>query len=222
MNYSFVKKTVANAIWIIFAFIITIGSFIFYDSNITSYQEVETHNSKELIKSIDKILTLNQNTLTNSKKFAKSVAKSASELEDFEFIGAISTQLIELIADPEDAQIRSTAIRMLTNWNNKIVKPNPKIADFYEDVNDMIETLKTTKDKDDFLAIQDLLNDIFSEMVGNALDQSDKILSYTKKLEKDIASIKKQLVQNKLNANEAKKLEKRQKRVKDLQILLYS
>ena len=122
MNNTIVKRIFGIAIWIVIAFTITIGSFIFYDSSMSSYQDVEIKNSKVLTKSIDEILALNKKTLEGSNKFAKSLSDSAGELEQFEFIGSISTQLMELTAYPEDMAKRKIVVGMLTSWNEKIIK----------------------------------------------------------------------------------------------------
>ena len=102
MNNMIVKKIFGIAIWIIIAFVITISSFVYYNISISSYQDVEIENSKVLTKSIDDISKLNTKTLNSSNQFAQTLSKNASELEQFEFIGSVSTQIMKLIAYPND------------------------------------------------------------------------------------------------------------------------
>jgi len=203
MNNTIVKKIFGIAIWIVIAFSITIGSFIFYNSSMTSYQDIEIKNSKVLMKSIDKILDLNKKTLKGSKKFSITLSNSAEELEQFEFIGSLSSQLMELTAYPDDKAKRDMVVSMLTNWNEKIIKHSINLKEFYIDIKDSIDIVKVTQDKGEFVSMQELLNEIFTVMVENALDQSDKALEHTNKLAKDVDTMKKSLNLNKINAKEA-------------------
>jgi len=213
MNNTIVRKIFAINIWIIVAFTVTISSFVYYNSSISSYQELEIENSKVLSESIEYILKLNDETLAGSQNFAEGLKKSVAVIEEFEFIGAISTQLIELTAFPEDKSKRDLIIRMLTNWNEKIVRNNPVLAEFYEDIKENIDILKTTRDPDDLIGFQELLNDIFASMVENALDNSDAALSQTEGLSENITNIKKSLGTNKKNSLAAK--ESRQQSIDD-------
>ena len=213
MNNTIVKKIFGIAIWIVLAFIITIGSFIFYNSSMTVYQDVEVKNSVVLTKSIDSILSLNKKTLKASEKFALTLSDSAAELEQFEFIGSLSSQLMELIAYPEDSAKRRMLVSMLTNWNEKVIKKSKTLNEFYPDIKDSIAILAVTRDKDEMVSMQDLLNEIFTVMVENALDQSDRALEHTDKLAKDIDTMKELLNINKINTQKAK--EARDEAIKD-------
>ena len=206
MNYTIVKKIFGIAIWIILAFVITIVSFFLYDSSMSSYQDVEIKNSKVLMQSIDEILLLNEKTLKGSEKFAKMLTASANEIEQLEFIGSIASQLMELTAYPDDIAKRRLVVSMLTNWNEKVIQKSEVLNEFYIDIKDSIEIIKTTNDKSEFVATQDLLNEIFAVMVESALDQSDKAISSTAELAKDIDAMKESLNINKLNVNKAKKV----------------
>ena len=203
MNFSIVKRIFGIAIWIILAFVITIVSFFLYDSSMSSYQDVEIKNSKVLMQSIDEILLLNAKTLKSSRDFANILTKSANDIESLEFIGSIASQLMELTAYPEDIQKRRLVISMLTNWNEKVIYKSEILNDFYSEIKESIEIVKTTNDTSEFVATQDLLNEIFAVMVENALDQSDKVISRTEELAKDIDTIKISLNLNKSNVKEA-------------------
>ena len=203
MNNTIVRKIFAINIWIVVAFTVTISSFIYYNSSIGSYQEVEIKNSQILNESVDYILKLNEETLQGSQQFADGLEKSVGVIEEFEFIGAISTQLIELTAFPEDKIKRAVTIKMITNWNEKIVKNNAVLSEFYEDIKENVEILGTTRDPDDFIGFQELLNDIFASMVENALDNSDTALLQTEELSKNITNIKQSLNKNKQNSQSA-------------------
>jgi methyl-accepting chemotaxis protein len=200
MNYKIVKRIFSVAVWILLAFTVTIFSFIYYNSSIGEYQALEANNAKILNKSIDKIFNLNEKTLADSNRFAATLDESSANIEQFEFIGSISTQLIELAAFPNDVKKRNMVISMLTNWNEKVVKGNSILGEFYPDIKDGIKIIKTSTDPDDIISIQEVLNDIFSAMVDNALDQSDKALENTTALAKNLTDIKKSLIMNKKNA----------------------
>ena len=203
MNNTIVKKIFAITIWIVIAFIITISNFILYNSSMTTYQNVEVKNSVTLAKSIDEILKLNNKTLNGSKKFAVTLSDSATELEQFEFIGSLSTQLMELTAYPNDKKKRNLVISMLNNWNEKVIKTSKTLNEFYADIKDQIKIVAITKDKSEFVSMQELLNEIFSVMVDRALDNSDKAMEHTKELAIDIDTMKKSLYLNKTNVTKA-------------------
>ena len=74
---------------------------------------------------------------------------------------------------------------------------------FYEDILDGINIIKESKDPDEIVSIQEILNDIFSAMVEDALDRSDKALDQTKYLKNNIIKIKKSLLDNKNNVQMA-------------------
>ena len=205
MNNIIVKKIFGIAVWIIIAFAITISSFIYYNVSMSAYQDVEIENSKILSKSIDDISKLNTKTLNSSNKFAVTLSKNASELEQFEFIGSISTQIMKLIAYPSDKTNRKVIIiTMLTNWNEKVVKNSAVLEEFYEDIKDKIAKITSSNNKEEFISLQELLNEIFTVMVDNALDKSDEALVYTSTLAKDIATMKHSLNLNKISTNKAK------------------
>ena len=203
MNNTIVRKIFAINVWIIVAFTVTIGSFVYYNSSMSAYQEIEMSNSIELNKSIDYILKLNTKTLEDSNAFAKDIENSAAAVEEFEFIGAISTQLMELTAFPNDKNKRNLIIKMLTNWNDKFIKNNSVLKEFYKEILEGIEILKITQDPDDIIGFQELLNDIFGSMVEDALNHSDKAMGQTEILAKNIENIKKSLTANKNNAAQA-------------------
>jgi len=203
MNNNIVRKIFAVAIWVLGAFTVTIVSFIYYNTIITSYQELEANNGQLLTKSIDEILLANEDTLKSSSEFASSLEEASSNIEQFEFIGSISTQLIELAAFPDDNRKRVLVVSMLNNWNEKVVKQNRVMGPFYEDIKDGISVIKNTQDPDEIVSIQEVLNDIFAEMVEDALDQSDKALAQTEYLKNNIIKIKTSLIVNKENAKKA-------------------
>jgi len=205
MNNTIVNKIMGITIWVIIASIITAGSFIYYNISISSYQEIEINNAKALNKSIDYIVNLNKKTLLDSRKFAVGLEESTGVVEEFEFMGAISTQLIELVVYPNDNAKRILITTMLTDWNNKIVKTNKDLNEFYKDVEEYIEIIKISKDPSDFISFQELLNDITAVMVDGALTNIDNSISETEKLGTKIESIKKSLTINKQNSIQASK-----------------
>jgi len=213
MNDTIVKKIFAITIWVVVAFIVTIGTFLYYNSSVNSYQEIEKKNAEILNKSVNKILVTNDKTLKGTKNLAKEIEKSANVIEKFEFIGSISTQLIELTAYMNDKAKRRLVISMVTNWNEKIIKNSDILKEFYPDIKDGIETLKTTNDPDDIVSFQEILNDIFSAMVDHSLDKSDDAIAQTEIFAKNMAEIKKSLIKNKENAKKASLI--RQKAIKD-------
>lgn len=203
MNNTIVKKILAIAVWIIVAFIVTIASFIYYNSSMSTYQDIEITNAKALNKSIDYILNLNNQTIKGSREFSAGLEESAAIIEEFEFLGSISTQLMGLAASPNDSSKKRLIVSMLTNWNEKVVKSNPVLNSFYKDIKDGIDVIKYTKKSDDVVGFQELLNDVVAAMVENALENSDNVMVQTKKLEENIKNIKKSLNINKNNANKA-------------------
>ena len=205
MNNTIVNKIMGITIWVIIASIITAGSFIYYNISISSYQEIEINNAKTLNKSIDYIVNLNKKTLLDARKFAVGLEDSTNVVEEFEFMGAISTQLIELVVYPNDTAKRILITNMLTDWNNKIIKTNKNLNEFYKDVAKYIEIIKTSKNPSDFISFQELLNDITAVMVDGALTNIDNSISETEKLGTKIESIKKSLTINKQNSIQASK-----------------
>jgi len=203
MNNSIVRKIFSSAVWVLLAFIITVISFIYYNQSISKYQELEAENAKVLTTSIDKILSLNKNTLKYSSNFTTNLEKSADNVELFEFMGSISTQLIELAAFPNDTQKRSMVISLLRTWNKKVVQENPVLKVFHDDFADGIDIIKTSTDPDDIISIQEVLNDIFAAMAEDAIDKSDKALIQAKKLETDMKNIEQSLLRNKQNTQNA-------------------
>jgi len=203
MNNSIVRKIFTSAIWVLLAFIITIISFFYYNFSVDKYVELEVKNSKALNKSIDNIISLNESTLKNSASFTQILEESSTNVEEFEYIGSISTQLIELAAFPDDVAKRNMILSTLQNWNEKVVKLNVVMNQFYPDIKDVIEILKTSDDPDDIVMTQEILNDIFGVMVEQALDDSDIALNKTELLKKNIINIKQLLIVNQNNAKKA-------------------
>jgi len=203
MNNTIFNKIFRATVSIILAFIITICSFLYYNHSISLYQELENKNSKALNKSIKSIFSLNQVTLEDSKKFAKKVQQGATVTEEFEFIGTISTHLMQLTSSMGDKKEKRLIISMLTNWNEKVVKINPVLKEFYINLKNGIKDLKATTEADDVVGFQKLLNNIFSAMVDTALDNSDMAIDQTKKLSKNITTIQKSLMKNIENAKHA-------------------
>ncbi len=208
MNNTIVNKIMGITVWVIIAAIVAAGSFVYYNLSIASYQEVEVRNAKILNKSIDYVVNLNKRTLLDSRKFASGLENSINVVEEFEFIGAISTQLIELVAFQDDNKKRALIVKMLTDWNNKVIKTNSELNQFHNEIKEFINIIKTSKDPDDLISFQELLNDITSVMVEGALENIDKSIEETEKLAKNIENIKKSLTKNKENSIQANKYRK--------------
>jgi len=203
MNNLIVKKLLAVVVWIFITFSITIGSFLYYNNSVDNYQTMEIKNAEVLVQSTDQIKEINKNTLLKSKEFAKTLEASAQELELFEFIGTISTHLMHLVANPDDEKQLDLMTKMLTTWNEKVIKNNNSLNTFYKDIKRKVRLVKNTPSKDTFISLQDTLNEIFYAMVNNALDRSDTALSYTENLATDINVMQGLLETNTKNTKES-------------------
>jgi len=118
--------------------------------------------------------------------------KSETIAQQYEFINAISTNLIELVEYPKDTKKRAVLYRMVTNWNEKVVKNNPILKSYYPDIRDSLQALKNPNcDKDSYLDLQNILADIFADMSDFSADQSDKINSSVAKLQEGLMEVKK-------------------------------
>ena len=205
MNYIFVKKIFLISIWIFIASAITIGSFLYYNSSMGLYQDVEIQNAKVLDKSVGDITMLNEKILKLSNRFISGIEENAKLIEEFEFIGAISTQLIGLASNPDNKKAKNIIVNMLTNWNEKKIKSHKTsmIKSYYQDIKDGIVELKNTNELDAIVSMQELLDSIFADMVGNALDKSDATLNEAHNFGTNITKIKAKLTINKQNAQKA-------------------
>ncbi len=206
MNSTIVKKIFATNIWIVLAFVITIFSFTYYNHVVEEYQNLETKNAAVLKKSIQKILLSNEKTLKDSRKFSNSFADIASNVEQLEFIGSISTQLIKLASFPNDTKTRALVVSMLDNWTDKVVKKSSIFSSSYKDLKKQIQLIKSSKNYDDIVVTQDILNDLASATVDAVLDINDKAVEQTSKLNKSIMSVKTSLQRDEKNVENAEKL----------------
>jgi methyl-accepting chemotaxis protein len=191
--------------WIFVASGVTIGSFLYFNSIIKNYQNLEKDNAKVLQTSVDKITNLNDELLNLSENFIHRIKESSKLVEEFEFIGAMSTQLVGLAENPKNEKSRVIIVNMLSSWNEKKIKEHKVdyIREYYGSINDSIDELKNGNSSKEVLAMQELIDGIFADMVGNALDKTDATLSEAQNFEKHIAEIKSTLVVNKKNAHEA-------------------
>ena len=205
MNSTIIKKIFATTVGVVIAFIVTLFSFVYYNSIVEEYQSLETTNAKVLKKSIHKILLLNENTLKDSHKFSSSFSDIVSNVEQLEFIGSISTQLIELASSPDDKKKRALVLSMLNNWSEKVVKKSSVFSPFYKELKEQIQLIKTSRDSDDIVSLQEILNDLSSATVDAVLDINDKAVAQTGQLEKSIVAVKKSLTTNEQNIKNAAK-----------------
>ena len=205
MNSIIIKKIFTTTVWIVFAFIVTLFSFMHYNSIVENYQNLETKNAQVLKKSIHKILLLNEDTLKDSRKFSTSFTDIVSNVEQLEFIGSISTQLIELASFPNDKKKRALVISMLSNWSEKVVKKSTVFSPFYKELKEQIQLIKSSKESDDIVSLQEILNDISSATVEAVLDINDKAVDQTSQLENSIVAVKKSLMTNEENIKNAEK-----------------
>ncbi len=208
MNNTIIKKIFTTNIWIVLAFVITIFSFTYYNHVVEDYQNVETKNALALKKSIQKVLLSNEKTLRDSRKFSTSFADIASNVEQLEFIGNISTQLIKLASFPNDKKTRNLVVSMLDSWTDKVVKKSSIFSPSYEDLKKQIQLIKSSENYDDIVATQDILNDLASATVDAVLDINDKAVEQTNKLDNSIVTVKKSLQRDERNVENAEKLRK--------------
>ena len=208
MNNTIIKKIFATTIWVVLAFVITIFSFTYYNHVVEDYQNLETKNASVLKKSIQKILLSNEKTLDDSRKFSSSFANIASNVEQLEFIGSISTQLIKLASFPNDTKTRALVVSMLNNWTEKVVKKSSIFSPSYKDLKKQIQQIKNSKSYDDIVATQEILNDLASATVDVVLDVNDRAVAQTNKLNNSIITVKKSLQKDENNVGNAEKLRK--------------
>ena len=206
MNSVIIKRIFATTIWIVLAFVITIVSFTYYNHVVEDYQNLEMKNASVLKNNIQKILSTNEKTLQDSRKFSTSFADIASNVEQLEFIGSISTELIKLASTPNDTKARNLVVSMLNNWTEKVVKNSSIFSPSYKDLKKQIQQIKNSKSYDDIIATQDILNDLASATVDAVLDINDRAVAQTDKLNKSIITVKKLLQEDVKNVQNAEKL----------------
>ena len=207
MNNTITKKIFAVSIWIFIASTITVGSFLYYNFIMDKCQDIERQNAEVLNTSVSKITKLNENLLTLSDNFIENINHSAKLVEGFEFIGAMATQLVHLASHPNDKSSKSVIVNMLTNWNEKTIKIHSEdiIKNYYPDIKNAITALDNGMDISETVNdVQNLLDGVFADMVGNALDRSDATLAEANTFSSSISDIKKILNENKKNAKSAK------------------
>jgi len=205
VKYTFVKSIFLISAWVFISSVATVFAFLYYHFNVSAYQDIEIKNAKLLEKSASNIVTLNKNMLHLSNDFIDSIDESSQLIESFEFIGDISTQLVNLTSDPKNKKEKDVIVNMLSNWNEKVIKSDKAevINSYYEAIKASIDNLKNNDNKKAIIQMQEAISSVFSDMVANALDQNDAILDKASNFQKYASEIKKTLELNKKNAKEA-------------------
>ena len=98
-----------------------------------------------------------ESSITQSKQNAE---VSSDLIEQFEFIGTVTSRLIDLLSNPNEED-KKIVLQMTQSWNESFVKNHPELKDFYPKINNALQPSNTTQLsialKKEFLEIYNVL-----------------------------------------------------------------
>ena len=186
-------------------------SFYTFYSTVQESHLIEEKNAKLLSEDAKTIFTANKHVLSISKTTQNSIEESGNTIELLEFAGSISKHLLKLsenittsIGTPQHTMV----IKMVSDWNEKVIKKHPLLSQFYPKIKTELESLKTVPAFQNLLSLQDIFEEIFSVIIDDAYEKGDKSLSLAQTLEKEIKQTNTTLEKTLKNLSKAEQVRK--------------
>jgi len=130
-----------------------------------------------------------------------SLIENESLFEQFEFMGAVKTNLINLLLDPENPSKKALVQKMVQSWNESFIKNDAEFSKaYYQKIKD---TLQETDIQSLCVNMQDIFDEIYGILITRTYDKNNALTQSLKDIQKSFINIESDLnttLQSKDNA----------------------
>ena len=149
-----------------FVLIICVVFFIFYAIFLSFVSHIEEDTYK-----INAGFANAVESLAGAKDTMK---KNENLVEQLEFMGTVDANLIKLLLNPDDANLKRIITQMIQSWNNSFIKEDEILKQFHDDIESVLSSNDVRKMG---FELQGIFKQIFDSLIQRTYERTDYISS---------------------------------------------